>query len=97
MESVVSSTPIDILCMPIATTQNNVSSDNTNYRKYFDQIICKWQSTGKDYCDSSTTASNDCNSIGYSGGLWDTQYLANNNYNDQIMLKHYINASNCNR
>jgi hypothetical protein len=43
--------------MPIATTQNNVSSDNTNYIKYFGQIICKWLWIGKDYCDSSTTAS----------------------------------------
>jgi hypothetical protein len=82
--------------MPIATTQNNMSGDS-NYRKYFDQIICKWQSSGMDYCDSSTTASTDCHNIGYSNGLWNTLYLKNNNFDDQIMLKHYINASNCNR
>jgi hypothetical protein len=86
---------IDILCMPIATTQNNMSGDS-NYRKYFDHIICKWQSSGKDYCDNSAIANSDCQLIGYSS-LWDTQYLTNNNFDDQIMLKHYINASNCNR
>ncbi len=96
MESVVSSTSIDILCMPIATTQNNISTD-ANYRKYFDQIICKWQSSGMDYCDSSTLADNDCKNIGYSDGLWDTKYLINNNYNDQKMLVRYISASHCNR
>jgi hypothetical protein len=94
----ISSSSIDIVCMPIATTQNNISTDS-NYKKHFDQIICKckWQSSGIDYCDNSTTANSDCHKIGFSNGLWNTLYLKNNNFDDQKILEQSISASNFNR
>ena len=100
MEIRVTSTSIDIVCMPAVTPQNNVSTETMNYEKYFDQIIFKWQSNGMDYCDTSTTANNDCLLIGYSNRLWDTKYLTNNNFDDQKMLNQltglrwYVNVNN---
>ncbi len=65
MESEVSSTSIDIMCMADATGSSVLGIITV----YFNFIICKWQSNGMDYCDIRATADNDCRMIGYSSGL----------------------------
>jgi hypothetical protein len=87
LESEVSSTSIDIVCMPGATG---------GLWLYYNFIICKWQSNGMDYCDTITTANNDCKSIGYMS--LDTLFLIGTySSTDQVMKKHYIDSSSCGR
>ena len=49
-----------------------------------------------DYCDTITTANNDCKSIGYMS--LDTLFLIGTySSTDQVMKKHYIDSSSCGR
>ena len=68
----------------------------------YDFLICKWESNGVKYCDTSATALNDCINIGYPGDniisiLDSLSALSVYKLTDQLMKIHYISSSCCNK
>ncbi len=82
---------VNIRCLPSVTGYFNGES------KYYDIIICKWESNGTDQYNSRTTADKICNSINSYIELFPTADIPKYRTNDQAMINKYIGSTVCNK
>ena len=89
------SNTIEIYCLPSVTAHYNAPCGCTS--EYQDIIICNWKYNSTDHADTQTAADDDCNTIGYTHGLWSTSILSRYSSSDQLMIKEYLNSSICDK